>query len=199
MPAASFMPDLLKKVIDGDKTQTRRLCLPGQRRKVDDNGAITHIRSAKMVTQWQVGREYAVKAGRVSPGVLWSPTRGIVTDYRAAYRDIFGTDAPQGWKPKMLRFCLTGDTGLVAVTMKVTELRVQDVREISEEDALAEGFQDRSDFWFTWVEMYDKSWLPTYRYASDMGTLKEYGFFQRPDNRYEANAITFEVHKGLSK
>jgi hypothetical protein len=68
-----------------------------------------------------------------------------------------------------------------------------DIRRISDTDALAEGFEYLPDFLFTWISMCDKSWLETYRYASDCGTLRDYGFYERPANRYNAWVLEFEL------
>lgn len=77
--------------------------------------------------------------------------------------------------------------------IQITRICREDVRTISEADAVAEGFIDALDFWHTWVEMHDKAFYETFKYAADMGYLREYGFFERPDKYYQAWALDFRV------
>lgn len=81
---------------------------------------------------------------------------------------------------------------------KVAEIAInriwaEDVREITESDAIAEGFYGDVDFWHTWVEMHDKPYYETFKYAADVDYLNEYGFFDRPASRYTAWALDFRV------
>lgn len=81
--------------------------------------------------------------------------------------------------------------------IKITNIRSQDVRDISDEDIAAEGF--RSDhhytaqyrFLHTWVLMHDSR-------VSDFYTFPKYfydfqQFLTRPDERYQAWVIEFEL------
>lgn len=77
--------------------------------------------------------------------------------------------------------------------MRITDIRREDVRRISEADVTAEGFENIGDFWFLWINMHDPEYLDTYRYAKDCDYLDEYGFYDRPAARYDAWAITFEL------
>jgi hypothetical protein len=77
--------------------------------------------------------------------------------------------------------------------IRITQIRREDVRNISDEDAEAEGFDTKEDFWHTWIEMHDPRYLETYQYAVDTQQLDEYGFYKRPTERYDAWALTFEL------
>ena len=77
--------------------------------------------------------------------------------------------------------------------IEITRIRREDVREITESDAIAEGFYGDVDFWYTWVEMHDKAYYETFKYAADVDYLNEYGFFDRPDKYYDAWALDFRV------
>lgn len=77
--------------------------------------------------------------------------------------------------------------------IEITRIRREDVREITESDAIAEGFYADVDFWHTWVDMHDKSFYETFAYAADADYLDEYGFFGRPDKYYDAWALDFRV------
>lgn len=75
--------------------------------------------------------------------------------------------------------------------IRITGIRREDVRDISDEDTHAEGFDSREAFWDTWVSMHDKSWHKEFCYAADYGRLRKYGFYDRPAERYDAWVITF--------
>lgn len=157
-----------QQVLDGTKTQTRRLVKAKHYDKdgfcrEDYGSSYSDAHYQSVVTgkwyagintgtfRWRVGHTYAVQPGR--------------------------------GKPAIARIC-------------ITDIRREDVRQISEDDARAEGFNDTGDFWFTWVSMHDKSFLKTYSYAHDCDYLREYGFYERPAARYDAWVLTFCLVKG---
>ena len=80
--------------------------------------------------------------------------------------------------------------------IEITNIRREDVRCISDEDVQAEGFQTTGDFWHTWVSMHDKSWYETFCYANDCDYLREYGFYERPEKRYQAWVLTIKLVEG---
>lgn len=83
--------------------------------------------------------------------------------------------------------------------IEITAIRREDVRQISHEDAVAEGFKDTTEFWYTWIGMHDKPWLETFEYANDKGCLYEYGFWhKRPEHRYQAWVLEFRLVEGGS-
>lgn len=104
----TFSKDLLPKVTDGSKTQTRRPYKSGDH--VRDEYCSAVYRDGRK--KWQVGQRYAVVPGRGKKGV------GHI---------------------------------------EVTRLRYDgDVRNISEADAIAEGFETPMDFVATWCGFYDE-------------------------------------------
>lgn len=163
-----FKPELIEKIVRGEKFQTRRpvkdgevldMPLPGLKR-VMQNGRI----------KYGTGRDYAVVPGRGKPGVCWQPELQV-------WRET-GPDNRCDDESKMLRIC-------------VLDIRREDVRLISLEDAKAEGFENRIGFWETWCGFYDPS------VAVNIGTAFEAQVLlrRRPDELYQAWAYTFGVVK----
>lgn len=74
--------------------------------------------------------------------------------------------------------------------IRITDIRREDVRNISDEDALAEGFGDRESFLELWVEMHDPSALLSYQALYRDGAISA-----QPAERYDAWVLTFEFVK----
>ncbi len=82
--------------------------------------------------------------------------------------------------------------------LRITDIRREDVRDISDEDAIAEGFKSYREFLALWVRMHDpRWWMPKknndanlaysyHRHMMGFTFLKE-----RPADRYQAWALTF--------
>ena len=75
--------------------------------------------------------------------------------------------------------------------IRITDIRLEDVREISDEDVLAEGFASWADFLGLWCNMHDKQSGHEYDQAVH-GAWRDY-LRTRPDERYQAWALTFEL------
>jgi hypothetical protein len=73
--------------------------------------------------------------------------------------------------------------------IRITDIRREDVRNISDEDVRAEGFEWRSVFLETWCNMHDKAAITDSR----MFWLEN--IHRRPAERYDAWVLTFEVVK----
>lgn len=163
-----------EKVLSGEKTQTRRLIKSGCHeyrsgwdviRATVDERGLTHTKL------WTVGHTYAVQPGR----------------------------------------------GKAAVArIRITDIRLEDVRCISVDDLKAEGFarpfnqnsESRWDFLKVWTQMHDstfKFWFDPSRvdYGYKIGRKSEtcgwehlqQTIMDRPAERYQAWAITFELVK----
>lgn len=84
--------------------------------------------------------------------------------------------------------------------IRVTAIRLEDVRRISAIDTLAEGFKTYADFIKTWVSMHDKDAMKAY--PDGTWTEKPFGeqielwlkwIDTRPDTFYQAWVIEFEL------
>lgn len=58
-----FKPEFTPKIIDGSKTQTRRLVKEGEKITVESNRIMTVWNSKNGKTKWQVGKTYAIQSG----------------------------------------------------------------------------------------------------------------------------------------
>lgn len=83
--------------------------------------------------------------------------------------------------------------------IEITGIRMEDVRNISDEDVKAEGFHERWDFWWTWVCMHDV--LATDRLkqihiletsANSEKVTADY-LASRPAERYQAWVLEFSL------
>ena len=151
-----------QQVLDGTKTQTRRLVKPYQTLEVDENyypdGVYEWKSGGGARTVYLVGNTYAVQPGR---------------GQRAVGR------------------------------IRITGLRREDVREISDEDVKGEGFSSGDEFLKAWVSMHDKDVTIDNRNHAIWKQAKvttymeplEHGLPSRPADRYDAWVIEFELVK----
>jgi hypothetical protein len=120
----------IDEIVAGTKTQTRRIVKENEMPLTSwtpdhitdvvimrKNGPTTDFR-----LKWQVGRDYAVSPGRGKPGVWW---REATKHYPPQWTEFFIDEC--GWNPLRIR---------------LTAIRQEYVQDISEEDALAEGYGD---------------------------------------------------------
>lgn len=201
-----FKPELAMKVVYGSKTQTRRVVAQpviGECRDGDwlKDGTVWSARPTKpderghmgmnyttARSRFTVGRDYAVQPGWGKRVVLWTIDGNgdrCVWPY---------DDRPahvQNWKPARIR---------------ITDIRREDVRMITPEDAKAEGFERVWEFLHTWCQINDKTarWdfdPQQVDYWINTGRRRELVSFQtvqqivldRPLKFYDAWAITFEL------
>lgn len=100
-----FKQTLAEKIINGQKTQTRRLCKDGENwRKASDDGIATVFDKDGRI-KWQVGRDYAIQTKR---------------------------------------------GGKAIGRFRITDIRREIVAQISDDDAKAEGFAGRNEFFGAW-------------------------------------------------
>jgi hypothetical protein len=143
------------KVVNGTKTQTRRLVKPGehliQAEYFGGGYKPLWVENTKQKKVYTVGSFFAVQ-----------PDRG-----RAALARAF-----------------------------LTDIRREDVRNISDEDVKAEGYTQIDEFFKVWCAMHDQPALREYdrrqQYAMD-NSMRDFLIDKRPDNRYQAWVITFHL------
>jgi hypothetical protein len=87
--------------------------------------------------------------------------------------------------------------------MRITDIRREDVRDISDEDVQAEGFYSKFEFLQTWCQMHDKAAWKAYQTdnfadGDESGHQSHYGGWlkwlkSRPVEHYDAWVLTFEL------
>jgi hypothetical protein len=219
--AMYFKPFLIEKILADEKKQTRRLVKPGQgwASDADDKPIKSLVIDHNGRTKWRVGSSQAVCPGRGKPTVWWRNLNGtiqqahlITVQGSVLTPELNGTSwydcakrSANEWQDWLLSY------DFKPLRIRITAIRREDVRTISEADAKAEGFSNRFEFFEVWCGFHDKpaptkhteltadtvfdivrSWDPQYAmpYLEDW---KNQTLDKRPADRYTAWALTFEV------
>lgn len=191
-----FKKELIEQIVKGRKTQTRRPVKDGEWLDSLDWGVRLHSRTTKLPTskgrmKVRIGKDYSVCGGRGWPCTLWKPESGEIY-YPSGERD-----------SQHFVMC----NGYVPLRILITDIRREDVRGISSEDAEAEGFRSEAEFLLTWCGFYDKRirglvqtdgvvlWVDGAGVpcASDVVDFGGWLITTRPAELYQAWAYTFEV------
>lgn len=189
-----FKWELIEKIVRGEKIQTRRPVKDGEclRQIESPHGGYTPIgvvQNGRM--KIALNKDYAVQYGRGKPTVQYQKYRGE----SRMVRDVMSYDFYKNMVDKH------GDTaqnflshyGYKSLRILITDIRREDVREISWTDTEAEGFVNRSDFWRVWCEFYDKPGLAVIAAHCPHDVIVQAGLKERPDEFYQAWAYTFEL------
>jgi len=198
------------------KTQTRRIVKAGEYLGRMYNTLDTCVAMRNGKHKWVVSADYsyAVQPGRGKPAIWWRDLSDIGDDENTPctrtieYAHV--KPAPDGHESF---YDYTGgkahiltDSHFEQLRIRITNIRQEDVRKITNEDARAEGFLSIYEFLDCWAKMHDKT---AYKlsHSTDMSDGDEYGISshmeewvsylkgQRPANLYRAWALTFEVVK----
>lgn len=209
-----FSAPMVRALLDGTKTQTRRILKPQPRLfEIDERGTpcqvgIMHIAGDAVNSLWLGSPQSGVLPGqkvrfavgdRLWVKETWSHTGTGVWQIADIHNAMNGNiiyratdDRPGvGWFPSIFMY-----RKLSRLTLTVTDVRVERLQDISEADAVAEGLQHRMD------------WMPQYRGSDSLPWRSE---FPRDayhdlwnsingDGAWEQNpwvvALTFDVRKG---
>lgn len=188
-----------EKVLSGEKTQTRRLVKDDEfmaRRYttyIDTSLPVAYLETvlnANNRTVYQVSKTYAVTPARTHPALIYCP------DHPCYGIDIIQPGDSHYQLAKEGKWDYRGQ-GYIQARIRITDIRRQDVRDISQEDARAEGFDNRQAFMFVWLAMHDKPALEPYRTHNLPDGFKSAVLYvrSRPAKFYEAWVLTFEMVK----
>jgi hypothetical protein len=144
-----FSAPMVRALLAGTKTQTRRICKAELQAAFDRSGeAILQRWPNQKGTGWEVGdrlwvREIHAFVGSCDPGLL--VTRADYPDCVPRHYENVPSESGVRWRPSihMPRWASR-------LTLTVTDVRVQRLQDISEEDARAEGIEWRDSMWGTW-------------------------------------------------
>lgn len=172
-----FKEELAQLIVRGKKTQTRRPFFKGD---VLWNILVPSVygltKTGRYRLKMAIGKDYSVQYKYGKPCRWWHPERRELIPYNLYmkkrehdgddWENIFIND--KGWRP---------------LRLIITDIRKEDVRNISHEDAIAEGFLNRQGFWNVWCGFYDKK----YQFAHKDELMA------RNDDKYQAWAYSFSV------
>lgn len=207
------------------KTQTRRIVKPSEFYWYDfatlEGGShcvCVHPDNDDSNTRivYQCKKTYAVQPGRGQPAIIYNPNHPCYGIDIIEPGDQHYALAKRGeWRYE--------GQGYQQARILITDIRREDVRNISDEDVKAEGFSSRLDFLATWISMHDKGiWLnrtdiPTrgmrpgdwYMHSTERGKKWHQDsasdefihskIAERPAANYDAWALTFELVKEASR
>lgn len=123
--------------------------------------------------RFEVGKDYALQAAGNARAIWWRYLGELQTtlDHRAPAHLRTASEGylrADGWVPLLVHVVAIG--------------AVADIRTVD----LSDSGMSQEEYWAEWVSRYDRSWQETFAYANDCNYLLEYGFFERPANRYAA-------------
>ena len=216
----------IDEIVNGTKTQTRRICKLGEYDLVapeekdymflDREGnpcifhlatetrRITAVRDANKRLKWEVGRDYAVSPGRGKAGVWWKPD---TDEWRSRddggghpYYDEWCNDE-DGNTEKTLR-----ENGYTPLRIRLLEIRREPLQNISEADATAEGCdavccpECGGHGWGTGTGMMEDPNQPgepiPYQIQVECSTCAGHGWMETPAEAYRDLWDTINTRKG---
>lgn len=153
-----FSTEMVKAILEGRKTQTRRVIKPQPKTQHRSDTRLEFY--ARRGENWEVKDKWtgdgfsildSFKCPYGQPGdalwvrETWQPSAsGAYVHFKA---DIIGVDAGKGWKPSIHM-----PKDACRIFLRITNVRVERLQEISEKDAIGEGIE-KSEFGF---KNYDK-------------------------------------------
>lgn len=200
-----FNDEMVRAILDGRKTQTRRVMKPqprvarfGETHPTRPNGVIGHVDGALGGGDYHVWQGPRFQAGLTHGGVylalnqcqyqpgdrLWvreafrpyPPQSGNAWEILyAADAEIIKYEAPSTYRPTLYNYerwypSIHMPRWASRITLEITDVRVQRLRDISEDDALAEGIQWDArmlPFSFYFMELWDSIAKPGVQWSDN--------------------------------
>lgn len=196
-----FQPALIRKIAQGEKTQTRRPVKAGDFLSTDTSDGLLCVRNSNYKIVRKVGCAYKVQPGRGKKSVLWAAQTGHVLFPHDELYPSFASAIEQHTDAVFWM-------GYDYLKIRILDIRREDVRLISHDDAIAEGFRSQAEFLAKWCEFYmpaleihvvpetgEVAWLDAYQagYSSNMVNFGNWLLSNRPRPIFDSWAITFEA------
>ena len=186
-----FKQELAELILTGKKTQTRRPVKAGEVLRVKESpfGGVDPLAVMQNGrTKIRVGGDYAVQYKYGKPMRWWTEHVGRklisweqyekAVVYAKKGHEVKYLNENSLWKPMRIR---------------VTDIRRENVLDISHVDAVAEGFRSSRGFWEVWCGFYDKPALSQMDLSQCPEDWVEWVRENRPVEKYQAWAYTFEL------
>lgn len=207
-------------VLDGKKTQTRRLIsgvdlglyadgspFATDSPYFDYHQTVQVVMKESGRVRWEVGKDHAVQAKRGGATIWWTDSVMFGKVYAHEHKLIMGELALDAYKrnfPKVAdREAAMLRDGWHRGAYRVTAIRREDVRKIGYDDCFAEGATGFVNYWRIWAGMHDKviakyidhvlevySTDPVAAFISVHSAMRD-----RPAELYDPWVITYEVVK----
>lgn len=127
-----FKHDHIQKIINKTKTETRRVVKLGEFASMH-NGAVETVFTKSVHPKWTVGNDYAVQPGRGKPGLLWcAETKRI-------------------WSRDWARENPMSIEHFVPLRIRLLSIYRKRLQDISEADAVAEGYPYKVEWHHTMI------------------------------------------------
>lgn len=213
-----------EKVLSGEKTQTRRIVKPGEviigigdAKWIENRNKAWKNTDNVFYTLYSTGHTYAVQPGRGKPAIWWRENAfgieyahknyDIDNDFEYDEQERHTGPGKSDYEHLEGNPLELKEYGYQQARIRLTHIRREDVRDISHDDVIAEGYENAMYFFSTWLSMHDPSiqlkacrgqswnlivnrkleyWDATLEHVRDL--MKA-----RPAERYQAWALTFQL------
>lgn len=177
-----FSGEMVRAILDGRKTQTRRAMKP-QPKQINSSywgwarkSVFLHRhRLGSGFPEWIQRCPYGKPGDRLYVRETWgishhggATIKGTPHDpyvlYRATNSEPTGDELENQWEPFKWRPSIHMPRWASRILLEITDVRVERLQDISEEDARAEGYESREDFLYgEWargiIEKYGNAWV----------------------------------------
>lgn len=141
-----------RQVLNGNKTQTRRL-MERYRLNTNSKGQIVSLDTASGHRAMALGQRVSIQPGRTKAGLWLSPIEQRPVDPVEEFNQITGSRVP-GMRNDIALWL--SHHGYIRPAIEFTRFRQQALAEISDEDLRAEGFLSFGEFAETWGNMHTR-------------------------------------------
>jgi hypothetical protein len=196
MSALTMSGERPQQIVDGLKTVTCRPVKPGDMFRQANAAMMLEdaVIAASGVIKWRVGGIVPVKPGRIQPTCLVEDRDSeVVRDLLRTCQRLHPRVDFERDTPKLLRdYLLCTHDGFSLLYVKVTALARVDVREMTHDEAIAEGFTDAYSYLEWWTKAYDSKAFT----VRNRGTKSQWHSWlkTRPAERYDAWQLRFQRH-----